>query len=127
MARGRLLLVEDEDDMLEVLARYLQGLGYEVHCATSVEAARGIALSLDSLDAAIVDWSLPDGCGRDVITGIRTLHPHCCFVVTTGHGASVVSEAQGSGLAGSVMRKPYTMRSLYQRVATLLEQAGVPG
>lgn len=127
MDRGTLLIVEDEDDVLEVLANYLRSLGYTVHGAESRGAAALLLEQLQTIDAAIVDWSLPDGCGRDVIAEIRARHPRCHFVVTTGHGAGVVSEARDVDLVANIVRKPYTMRTLYQRIAVLLEPPPIDG
>lgn len=127
MDRGTLLIVEDEDDVLEVLANYLRSLGYSVHGAESRGAAEQLIEQLDTINAAIVDWSLPDGCGRDVIAAIRARHPRCHFVVTTGHGAGVVNESRDAVFAANIVRKPYTMRTLYQRVAVLLEPPPIDG
>lgn len=127
MDRGTLLIVEDEDDVLEVLANYLRSLGYTVHGAESRAGTERLLAELDTIDAAIVDWSLPDGCGRDVITAIRARHPQCHFVVTTGHGAGVVNDTRDIGLPANIVRKPYTMRTLYQRVAVLLEPPPIDG
>ena len=120
---GNLLIVDDEEDVLGVLSEYLTTVGYRVTPAMSGREALERLHTAAPFDVAVVDWTLPDICGKDVIQAIRERQPDCCIVVTTGHSAEVVNEAYAGVVAGSIVRKPFTMRTLSTRVAMLLEKA----
>lgn len=120
---GTLLIVDDEEDVLGVLTEYLSTLGYEVVPALSGHEALERLEAGIRFDVAVVDWTLPDLTGKEVIEAVRERQPDCCIVVTTGHGAEVVNEAYAGLLTGSIVRKPFTMRTLSTRVALLLEKA----
>ena len=99
-----LLLVDDEEDLLEVLQEYLTAQGCRVVTArTGREAVERLGTSTP-FDVALVDWSLPDIGGREVVQAIRERHPDCRVIVTTGHGAEVVSEGYGGQLGGNIVR-----------------------
>lgn len=67
-----LLLVDDEASLLQLLGQHLTRQGHSVESASSVAEARPL---LDrSFDAAIIDWSLPDGNGLDI--GRALLEPN---------------------------------------------------
>lgn len=118
-----LLLVDDEEDLLEVLQEYLAAQGYRVvTAATGREALERLATATP-FDVALVDWTLPDIGGREVVQAIRDRHPDCRVIVTTGHGAEVVNEAHAGPLDGNIVRKPFTMRTVSTRVAMMLEKA----
>lgn len=72
MSAQRILLVEDEPDIYEMLAIALRGEGYLVDVAPTV--AEAIAL-LDSYTyaLAITDWRLPDGDGLLIADAAREL------------------------------------------------------
>lgn len=119
-----LLIVDDEDDVLGVLTEYLSALGYHVVPASSgYDALEKIRTTPVPFDVAVVDWTLPDLGGREVIQAVRERQPDCQIIVTTGHGAEVVNEAYAGLLAGSIVRKPFTMRTLSMRVEMMLERA----
>lgn len=67
---SRLLLVEDHRDTLNVMARLLRRIGYEVHTADSVESALAVAIAHE-FDILISDMGLPDGTGIDLMAGLR--------------------------------------------------------
>ena len=69
--RGRILLVEDHADTAAVMLRLLEKLGYGVHSANSLAAARGVAQG-DAFDLLICDIRLPDGSGLELMREMRT-------------------------------------------------------
>lgn len=71
----RILVVEDEPDTSEFLARFLSGHGAKVAIAES--AAQALAqISDDHIDIVISDIGLPDGDGYDLMQRIRQLPPN---------------------------------------------------
>jgi DNA-binding response OmpR family regulator len=121
---GTLLIVEDDADVLAVLTEYLGTLGHRVvPAASGQEALERLRTSAVRFDLAVVDWTLRDLTGRDVLQALRERQPDCRIIVTTGHSADIVSDARLGVGPGGVLRKPFTMRTLALRVEMLLEQA----
>lgn len=112
---SRLLLVDDDPDILDILADYLCSVGYDVVAVgTGAEVER--ALCNQQFSGAVVDWSLPDLPGPDLLRLFRERAPQCPVLVTTGHVREVVpTEAPVFG----IVRKPYSLRALALRVETL--------
>ncbi len=80
-----LLLVDDDKPFLQRLARAMEGRGFQVTTAESVE--EGIAAAKASAPAyAVVDMRLGDGNGLDVIEAIRTRRTDTRAIVLTGYG-----------------------------------------
>ena len=123
MMVGNLLIVDDEEDVLGVLSEYLSTLGYGVVAVASGREAVAHLASDARFDVAIIDWTLPDVGGRELIQVIRARQPSCRIIVTTGHGADVVNETNAGPFDGTIVRKPFTMRTLSMRVAMLLEKS----
>jgi DNA-binding response OmpR family regulator len=116
----RLLLVDDDPDILDILGEYLRELGYDVvSAATGTEASN--AVQKYHFAGVVLDWSLPDVSGADVLSLLKTAAPGCPVIVTTGHTRETIpTEAPVSG----VMRKPYSLRALALRLEALTEKAG---
>jgi two-component system response regulator HydG len=78
-----LLVIDDEPDILEIVKRFAQQLGFEVEtCLNAVEALSGLS-KLDP-DVALVDLQMPDILGLDVLKAIRSADPECQVILMTG-------------------------------------------
>ena len=64
MKKVKLLMVEDEADVLHINQEYFEGKGYEVVCATTLGQA-GFLLEEHSPDLILLDVMMPDGSGFD--------------------------------------------------------------
>jgi CheY-like chemotaxis protein len=62
----RILIVEDHEDTLEITAKLLRTMSYEVKTASTISAALEAAES-ERFDILISDISLPDGSGLDLL------------------------------------------------------------
>ncbi|WP_436097631.1 ActR/PrrA/RegA family redox response regulator transcription factor [Bosea sp. LjRoot237] len=80
-----LLLVDDDKPFLNRLARAMEGRGYSVRTAESVQA--GLAAVEEEAPAfAVIDLRLGDGNGLDVIARLKEKRPDARGVVLTGYG-----------------------------------------
>jgi two-component system, NtrC family, response regulator PilR len=81
---GRILVVDDEPSLRELLRIVLEGEGYTVReAATYAEGMQ--RLSHEPFDLAICDIFLPDGNGLDLVRTYRATNPRTQFVVITAH------------------------------------------
>lgn len=76
----KILLVEDDANVVLMLSRRLERAGYIVQSAGTVAAARGMG----DFDIALLDRNLPDGDGLSLCQELRGLRPHAYLIVLTG-------------------------------------------
>ena len=116
----RILIVDDEREIRELQAEYLQAQGYEVVVASSgAEALRILAETPRGFSVAIVDWQMAGVHGRTVIDAIRRKASHIKVLISTGKTAAEVSDQTAERLGGGMLRKPFSLRSLGAEVQRL--------
>jgi DNA-binding NtrC family response regulator len=91
----RVLLVDDEEKLLNAIARRLSVLGFVPHTATNGMKAIDIAMK-HPIDLAIVDLQMPDMDGLVTITKLKEIKPNLKTVLLTGHGNDKVKQATES-------------------------------
>lgn len=65
----RVLVVDDDEDLADLLSVQLRREGFEVHTAFSVAQAKSLAARL-RFDALVTDWHLADGSAEDVARNV---------------------------------------------------------
>jgi DNA-binding NtrC family response regulator len=81
-----LLIVDDEEDIVAPIRRFFEKRGYAVREAGTIAAAIR-DFGDGSADAALLDYSLPDGNGIDLLRRLRALDPTLPCVMLTAHGS----------------------------------------
>src|SRR5215469_11709899 len=82
---GSMLIVEDDEQLQQCLARAMEARGFRVMIAGSV--CGGLAqIQLNAPEYAVVDLRLDDGCGLDVVAGLKQQRPNARAIVLTGYG-----------------------------------------
>lgn len=107
-----LLVVEDDDNLREQLARQLTRQGFSCVTAASAKEARQTLATPGSLDAALLDQDLPDDSGLELIAGLLAHSPACRIVMLTGYGsipAAVMATRRG---AADYLTKPATVTEI---------------
>ena len=115
MAEMRLLLVDDEEDFIEVLAMRLGVRGFDVRTAPNGEAAIEIAKG-ETLDVAILDLSMPGMDGVETLVGLREINPDLKVILLTGHSTTDRGEAALALGAADFMSKPADFDDLLVRI-----------
>jgi len=85
MAERRILIVDDDKDVRFPLKRYLAGRGFDVREADGVAAAIE-SFKMSRPDAAVVDFTLGDGDGMELLKSLKALDPALPVIMLTGHG-----------------------------------------
>jgi signal transduction histidine kinase len=112
---GRILLVEDNDEVGEFAAQLLDELGHEVVRASSGEEALARA-SAEAFDLVFTDVVMPGMSGLDLAGRLAELRPGLPVILTTGYS----DEIARSGTGGRpVILKPYKPET----VASAIRQA----
>jgi DNA-binding response OmpR family regulator len=119
----RLLVVEDETRMAEILKAALVRTGFAVDAVTRCADAR-LALAVTPYDAAILDLGLPDGDGIKLLGEWRSSGNQIPILVLTARDAV---EDRVSGLdsgADDYLVKPFATSELIARTKALLRRPG---
>lgn len=123
----RLLVVEDEPDLADVIARGLRRDGHAVDVASrSVDA--DLKLRSAGYDVVVLDWNLPDGSGlqlcRDLISGqIPTLEGDRPRILMLTARDDVVDRVAGLDAgADDYLVKPFAFAELSARVRSLIRR-----
>src|SRR6202171_5936486 len=86
MSKGSILVVDDESEIREGVELLLTGEGYGVSSAETGES--GLAkLGERPFDLLLLDVSLPDRNGLDLLKEIRKRDPHLSIVLITAYGS----------------------------------------
>ncbi|MCB1184404.1 response regulator [bacterium] len=111
----RLLLADDEEDLVTFLAHRLRKRGYDVTIALSGSEAVSAATEL-TFDVAVVDLRMPDLDGIKVIEQLKALQPHVEAVMLTGHGGHDTAWEAGRLQAFRYILKPHDFDDLVEVV-----------
>jgi DNA-binding response OmpR family regulator len=82
----KVLLVDDEVELLQALSERLQLRGFEVVVAASGERALGV-LEAEPVDLMVLDLKMPGMDGMEVLRSARRSHPGVQVIMLTGHGS----------------------------------------
>ena len=119
---ARVLVVDDERQILRALKVILREAGHEVVEATSVEDALDRA-AVRPPDAAIVDLMLPDGSGVELCRRLREWSAMPILVLSAIGDEDVKVQALEAG-ADDYVTKPFGPRELVARLGAALRRAG---
>ncbi|WDV49520.1 response regulator transcription factor [Streptomyces coeruleorubidus] len=120
----RVLVVDDEPDVTEVLAGVLTGEGWQVR--TAADGAGALATARDFRpDAVVLDWMLPDLDGLQVLRELRREAPSVCVLFLTARDA-VEDRIAGITAGGDdYVTKPFSLEEVLARLRGLLRRAGM--
>jgi len=122
MANRRVLVVEDEADLVATYERLLRRHGYCVVSARSREAGLA-ALKYEPPHLLIADLRLPDGDGLDVVRAARALPTPTPVIVVSGFASNGSRNAALSAGASAVLAKPFSTDALTKLIQTVLAPA----
>jgi two-component system OmpR family response regulator len=122
---ARLLVVEDDQTILELLSGSLRFAGFDVVTAASgAEALRAVAASRP--DLVLLDVMLPDGDGFEVVRRMRSSGPSGPVIFVTARDG-VPDRVAGLALgADDYVTKPFSLDEVVERIRAVLRRAGRP-
>jgi two-component system, OmpR family, KDP operon response regulator KdpE len=121
----RVLVVDDEQQILRALRTSLRGAGYEVDTADSVETALAAA-AMRPPEAVILDLVLPDGSGTDVCRELRTWSS-APVIVLSAVGEEREKVAALDAGADDYVTKPVGIDELLARLRAVLRRTAPSG
>ncbi|WP_406509901.1 response regulator transcription factor [Streptomyces sp. NBC_00212] len=120
----RILVVDDEPDLTEVLSGALRSEGWDVRSAADGASALSTASAFRP-DAVVLDWMLPDVDGLHVLREMRAGLPDVCVLFLTARD-SVEDRIAGITAGGDdYVTKPFSLEEVLARLRGLLRRAGM--
>ncbi len=111
----RVLVVDDDREMLKLVRIILEGMGFAVHCAGNGKEALD-SLMEKNFDIVITDFDMPGMNGLELSEKIFEIAPHMLIVMVTGELSVEISrQAVQKGIA-AVLPKPYKPNELLRIV-----------
>lgn len=111
MSATRLLVVDDEQDLLELLVRRLKRKGFDVDSAGTAEDALEL-VKTNEYDIGVYDIRLPGMDGIELLKETKKIEPDIEVLILTGHGTiDTAIEAMKVG-AFDYITKPYNLSEL---------------
>ena len=120
----RVLVVDDEPSLAELLASVLRYEGWEIQTAGDGSSAVRTAREFRP-DAVVLDIMLPDFDGLEVLRRVRAELPHVCVLFLTARDA-VEDRVVGITAGGDdYVTKPFSLEEVLARLRGLLRRAGI--
>lgn len=124
-SKGKVLLMDDEQVILDVTNEVLKFLGYEVMFArdgaAAIELYRQERENGNPFDLVILDLSVPDGMGgKEASEKLRALNPDARIVISSGFtNDPMLTDYASFGLSG-VLAKPYRITEIKALLETMI-------
>lgn len=121
-ANKRILLVDDEPEILHLTKLMLEESGFIVHATKSPNQAIEIAAQhSDSIDLVISNIVMPDMNGHELLGKLREINPSFRFLLISGHPGSGESSGPLEENMTPFLQKPYKSHQLLDKVQSILE------
>jgi two-component system response regulator PilR (NtrC family) len=120
MRKQRVLIVDDEPDICELLEMTLNRMDIQTCCADNIDYAKTL-LQQNPFDLCLTDMKLPDGNGLDLVDTIQAMPNPIPVAVITAHGnmdTAILAMKKG---AFDFVSKPVDLSMLRQLVSSALK------
>jgi PAS domain S-box-containing protein len=118
---GVLLVVDDDPRVRDFVVRALQLLGHEVlSAADGRQALEVFERHAQRIDGVLLDITMPEMNGEDVLRALHAQHPGLPAVLMSGYSDSEMRSRLARNGHAAFLRKPFSLDTLRQVVDTLL-------
>ena len=119
--RGRILIVDDEDQMRNLLVKVLEKSGYQV--AASAEGAQALAmLEREPADLVVTDVRMPGMGGMEALRAIKELNPDIVVIIMTAFGSIDQAVQAVKDGAYDYINKPFKIEEMLLTIDKALEE-----
>ena len=115
--KGRILLMDDEEQIRKVMGRLMGRIGYEVECAAdgleAVEKYREAMSAGAPFNVVILDLTVPGGMGGvEALKELRKIDPEVRAIVSSGYSTEAIMANYREKGFRDVLSKPYRIKEL---------------
>ena len=125
MTSSKILIVEDEKPIREMIAFHLARAGYETVEAADCQSARQLLVD-ERPDLALIDWMLPDMSGLELTRMLKrdAANEDLGIIMLTARSDEYDKVAGLEGGADDYVTKPFAPRELIARIQAVLRRSG---
>ena len=117
-----ILVADDEDLVLTLGQRILEGYGYTVLTASDGHKALNTFMEhADDIDLVVLDLSMPILSGREVMDQLQALDPKTRIIIASGYSSDNEIDELVAGGARAYIQKPYHISDLVGTVRAILD------
>ncbi|WP_148785352.1 response regulator transcription factor [Campylobacter concisus] len=117
----RILLVEDDETLLDLISEYLGENGYDVTTSNNAKDALDLAYE-QNFDLLILDVKLPKGDGFSLLSSLRELGVSAPSIFTTSLNTIDDLEKGYKSGCDDYLKKPFELKELLIRIQALLKR-----
>ncbi len=119
--RGRILLVDDESVVRQVVSAMLRTLGYDVTTAENgKEAVEYFRDHHEQVDLIVLDMIMPEMGGRDCFKAVQQIDPDVKVILASGYGRDARAQAMLDEGVRAFIQKPCRVQEISEVVARVL-------
>jgi CheY-like chemotaxis protein len=119
----RILVVDDNEDLLKVTSELLTTLGYQVSCAGDSTDALRVLQTGQEFELLFSDVVMPNGMsGVELAREVKRLRPNIKILLTSGYARDVL-ERHNAVDEFPIIHKPFRLADLARRLRAMLREA----
>jgi len=125
LVRGneRILIIDDEEHVSEVIGAMLKDLGYKVTIVNSgAEALEELQDHKKTYDAVVLDMNMPKMGGKETFIRLKEKHPNLRVLVSTGYGDASIAAPPLRDAIDGFLQKPYQLEELSKAMRHVLDK-----
>ena len=125
LGEGLALVVDDEPIVLRLAEAALEQLGYQVVTAESGSAAVDYFRDHSSdVTYVLLDMTMPGMDGHETFEKLRSIRADVLVVLSSGYSEVSATERFDGAMPAGFIQKPYTVRSLGEKIKEVITQRG---
>ena len=118
----RILVVDDEEDLVDIAVLMLREMGYEVvGCVDSVKALETFSADPSAFDLVLTDTTMPKMTGDALLRAVHDIRPNVPAILCSGFSERVNSRVASEVGAHAFLTKPLTIQILANAVRAALD------
>ena len=123
--RARVLVVDDNEEVRDVLVAYLETLGYRtLQAASGHDALELLADGGAGIDLLMADYAMPGMSGTELMRAVRAERPDLPVVVITGYADT--TDLDGRLDEAMLLQKPFRINELATAIESAVQRSSAP-
>jgi len=124
---GSILVVDDEISVIETAEEMLNSMGYNVlTCSGGVSALKLLEEKNEEISCILLDLTMPDMNGHEVMKEIAVLYPDLNVVLSSGFSEKQINDSRRNPSFRGFLKKPYTMSELRNMIEKVIRADNQP-
>ncbi len=118
----KILIIDDEPSIREVLKIFFEEQGFEVHIAGNGKEALSI-FKTENPHIVFLDMMLPEITGREVLHNIRAIAPQTVVIVVTGYTEEETHYMVSPLIVQGVLKKPFRLDHVEKHIIPIIKNS----